>query len=185
MSESPGPPSRSLFVTVVAWLGIAFGLMTLATGAVMVYGFTVLFGGPQLEAELATMAADPHVPAYAGWVLGHLSVLIYATAALGLAVLAASVAMLRRRNWGRLGVLATLWLGIAVNLAGAALTVLAVQLLPADLLREATASGIDAQRITWGLMATVVGAVIIIVALQAWIIQQLMGAETRREFDRT
>jgi hypothetical protein len=175
--------SRTWFVTIIGWLGIGFGLMTLATGALMAWGFDKFLSGPDLDADITSVATDPRVPALAAWSLTHLSFFVYATVAFGLAVVGASIAMLLRRNWGRLGVLATLWLGIAANLAIATLTVVLVLAIPDEGASKFFSElGGDFQRVAWGLVATVVGGVTMVVALHAWIIQQLSGADARREF---
>jgi hypothetical protein len=176
-------PPRTFFVTAIGCLGIGFGLLTLLVAAAAAYGFNVLFGGPELDADLATMAANPHVPAFNGWLLTHLSVLFYAAVAFGLAVVVLSIALLRRRNWGRLGILATLWLGVATNVAGAVAVLLLLQAFPEDAAGELVAAGVDFQRVMYGAMAMVVGGGMVVVSLHAWIIRRLTGDEARGEFD--
>ena len=47
---------RSGFVGVVAWMGIAFGVMLALVGVAMDYAFDALLGGPQLDEDLAKVA---------------------------------------------------------------------------------------------------------------------------------
>ena len=168
---------RSGFVTAIGWLGIAAGTLTLLVGAAMAYVLDALLADPEIDAGVASLADDPLVPAALGWLLSHPSVFFLATMAFGAAVVVVSIALLRRRNWGRLGMLALLWLGVAVNLAGAALTVLAVQAIPTDVAKGVAELGVDFDRVAWGLIATVLGGVTIVVALHAWIIQRLTATD--------
>jgi hypothetical protein len=179
-TRDPGP--RTFFVTAIGWLGIAFGLLTAAVGAVLAIGFRSALGGPQLDAELARLAADPDVPAFSGWLLTHTQTLFHATVAFGIAVLVASVAMLRRRNWGRLGVLATLWLGVVANVGAAVAILLLLRAFPDAAAKELVAAGVNFQRVMAGMMAMVVGGAMVAVSLHAWIIWRLAGVEARREF---
>ena len=173
---------RTFFVTAIGWLGIAFGLLTVAAVIAGAYVFNVNFGGPGLDAELADMAADPRVPAYHGWLLTHLSLLFYTAIAFGLAVVVLSIALLRRRNWGRLGIVATLWLGVAANIAAAAAMLLLLGAFPDAAAKELEAAGVDFERVMWGLKAMVVGAGMMVVSLHAWVIYRLVDGEARREF---
>jgi hypothetical protein len=182
-SESSIPDhsaSRSGFVTFIGWLGIVAGVLTLLAGMVMAKVLDVLLSDPEVDADVAKLADDPHVPAVMSWLLMHPSAIYLATMAFGLAVVVVSIALLRRRRWGRIGVLGVLWLGIVVNLAGAALTVFAVRSLPTGVAQAMAEMGGDFDRIAWGLIATVVGGVAIVVALHALIILRISEAD---EFD--
>jgi hypothetical protein len=103
---------------------------------------------------------------------------------IGAATIVAAIGVLRRRNWGRIGFLALAWLGVVVNVAGAALAMVAVQSIPADLAREIGEAGVDWQRLEFGLMALPASLAIISLSLHAWVIQRLSGREARREFGR-
>ncbi len=181
-SDAATAAKRTFFVTAIGWLGILFGLLTVLAVVAGAHLFNVNFGGPGLDAELADMAADPRVPAYHGWLLTHLSLLFYAAVAFGLAVVALSIALLRRRNWGRLGILATLWLGVAANVAGAVAMLLLLDAFPDAAAKELAAAGVDFERVMWGLKAMVVGAGMMVVSVHAWIIYRLVDVEARREF---
>ena len=184
MSVPGAAAPRTFFVSAIGWLGILFGLLTVAATAAAAYGFNVVFGGPGLDAELADMAADPRVGSFNGWLLTHLSVFFVAAMAFGLAVFVLSIGLLRRRNWGRLGILATLWLGVAANLVATVAILLLMQAVPEAAAKEAVEAGIDYERIMWGLRAMVVGGVMMVVSLHAWVIYRLVGVEARQEFGR-
>jgi hypothetical protein len=174
--------ARSFFVTAIGVLGIGFGLLTAAAGALLLVGFRSTFGGPELDADLARLAADPRIPAFNGWLLTHLSVVFGAIVAFGFAVVVASIAMLRRRNWGRLGVLATLWLGVAANVLAAAVMLLGLWAFPDAAAQELVEAGVDFRRFMGAMVALVVGGAMFIVSLHAWIIWRLAGVDARREF---
>jgi hypothetical protein len=173
-----------LFVSVVGWLGLFLGLVVVALAALQWFLFDKFLGGPELDAQLAMLAGDPHVPGILGWLLLHVAVPFLALAALGAATIVAAIGVLRRRNWGRIGFLALVWLGVVVNVAGAALAMVAVQSIPADLAREIGEAGVDWQRLEFGLMALPASLAIISLSLHAWVIQRLSGREARREFGR-
>ena len=177
--REPATP-RSRFVTTIAWLGIVAGVLTLLAGALMAYAFDLLLAGPDLDADLAKLASDPHVPAVLGWVVLHPSAVFLATIAFGVAVVVVSVAMLRRHKWGRTGVLGVLWLGILVNVAGAALTVISVRAVPVGLAELFAEMGGDFERISWGVIATAIGGAMVVVALHVWV---MLGLRDADEFD--
>lgn len=181
-SHAVAASPRTFFVSAIGWLGILFGAMTVLAAAAVAYLFNAVVGGPGLDADLARMAADPRVPAFNGWLITHLSVLVFAAIAFGVAVVVLSIALLRRRNWGRLGILAALWLGVAANIAGAVAILLVLQAFPDAAAKELVAAGVNFQRVMGGLMAMVVGAAMMAVSLHAWIIYRLVDAEARREF---
>ena len=175
VADDPAP--RSGFVTTIGWLGIVAGTLTLLAGALMAYVLDALLADPDIEADLARLAVDPHLPGPLGWLVAHPSALYLATLAFGAAVVVVAIALLRRRNWGRLGMLVVLWLGVIVNVAIAAATVLVVQAIPDGVAKGVGEFGVDFDRIAWGVMATVVGGVTIIVALHAWVIQRLKATD--------
>ena len=170
-------PTRTWFVTVIGWLGIVAGVLTLLVGALMAFALDALMSDPDIDTGVADLASDPRVPGAIGWLLGHPSALHLATMAFGALVVVVAIALLRRRNWGRLGMLAVLWLGVVVNVVFAAVTVLAVQAIPGDVAKGVGELGVDFDRVAWGLMATVLGGATIVVALHAWVIQRLWNAD--------
>src|SRR5690349_15230210 len=125
----PQAPSRTWSLTAIGILALGVGLMTVATGALMAWGFANV-GGPDIERELAGMAATPGIPPLNAWLLTHLPLLFDVLAGFGVAVVVAAIGLLMRRNWGRLGVLAVLWLGVAVNVAGVVVMLLLLHAVP-------------------------------------------------------
>lgn len=104
--------SRSLFVSITAWvfivLGIAASALAVIEGAAtasLLPGFEVGFGTRPLQGLAGLLAA--HMP----WVAGI-------TLALSVATLAAAIGLLLRLEWARRAFIAVVGLAIVANLAG-------------------------------------------------------------------
>lgn len=171
--------SRSVFVSVTAWVfivfGVAFCALALIEGAAMTSllpGLSLRFDARPLQGLAGLLAA--HMP----WVAGVML-------ALSVATLAAAVGLLLRLEWARRAFIALVVLAIVANLAGLWLQQELLQglidhtLSRSPLPREAAG--------VFGGFATAarVAAVALSVAtcmLLAWIIQRLNTQSVRQEF---
>ena len=171
--------SRSLFVSVTAWvfilLGAAASALTLIQGAAtasLLPGFALGFDARPLQGMAGLLAA--HVP----WVAG-------VALAFSIATLAAAIGLLLRLEWARRAFIVVVVLAIVANLAGLWLQQELLQglidhtLSRAPLPREA--AGVFGGFATAARAAAVVFSVITSLLL-AWIIGCLNTQSVRQEF---
>jgi hypothetical protein len=171
--------SRSLFVSITAWVFIVLGaaasalaLIQGAATAALLPGFALGFDGRPLQGLAGLLAA--HVPWVAGIAL-----------ALSIATLAAAVGLLLRLEWARRAFIVVVVLAIVANLAGLWLQQELLQgliehtLSRAPLPREAAG--------VFGGFATAARAAALTLSvftclLLAWIIGRLNAPSVRQEF---
>lgn len=181
MTTLPDPATpRSLFVTVLAWLGIAFGTMGVLVSLLQMVLFATIFP------DISVLAADPELarmPPIFRVLFENFGLFIALNAAAMAAVLAGSIGLLRRRNWGRVTIVVLLALAIASNFAGVALQVVAMDSMmtlpgstaPPDL--DAQMAVVRHAMVGFSLLFAVGFAV-----LYGWLIRRLLSAAVRREF---
>lgn len=183
---APVPATRSGFVTVLGAVSLGLAAIGLFSGLVQVL---VLWIAPddlvaQLLAGLDGGLADmPELPSMLAWSLTHRIGLSVAGTLLTALFLAVSWGLLLRRNWGRLGFIGFLLLGVPVNLAGLLLMwqmqqwILALNTGLNDPALDAHMRGIGMA--TMGL-ATV--CTLVLAALHFWLIHRLRARAVRAEF---
>ena len=172
---------RSTFVSVVAWFGIAFGGMGVLVGALQLVMLAVMFPQGAL-AELAN-APTPGMPPWFGWIFGHFHLLVAANLLAMVVLLAASIGLLRRRNWARLTMVLLLALAIVANLGGVGLQFAMMQSMGA---MDATSASPEFAA-DFALMRNVILVMALVFAfafctLYGWIIQRLLSPAARAEF---
>lgn len=111
----PPPGGRSTFVTVVAWIFIGLSACTALAGIVEAIVMHFIFSMPNAP-SLAQM--QQHLLPGFGTVLANAQWYLLAFIAAGVAMLIASIGLLRRRNWARLLFIALLVLRVIVLVGG-------------------------------------------------------------------
>ena len=104
--------SRSLFVTITAWVFIV--LATLGTVAALVQNA----GISALSSQAALAGSTLQQPLVTGWLLAYMPWVMGAGLALSVATLSAAVGLLLRLEWARRVFIALLGVAIVVNLGG-------------------------------------------------------------------
>jgi len=169
--------SRSLFVTLTAWLCIAWSLGACAAAVVQYAQVASLM--PQWQLEQAAL------PLVTGWLVGYLPWVMGAGAMLSVALVASAVGLLLRLEWARRAFIGLLAMVIVVTLAGLWLQHEVVQAL-----MQATLHGVNLPPQVLGLFggfATAAQAMAALVTLAlcgffAWVIRRLMSDSVRQEF---
>jgi hypothetical protein len=117
--DTPSPPPRSTFVTAVAWVFIALtGFATLISLLQNIMIWT-LFPVDQMHAAVAqARQQQQNMPAASLFLMEHMRELVGGMFVLLLITLIISIALLRRRNWGRVLFIWLLGFGIAWNILG-------------------------------------------------------------------
>ena len=168
--------SRSLFVTITAWIFI------------LVAAFTALSAVVQNAAAgslTAGMQAAPGLPLVSQLLIAYLPWVVGATLALSLATLAAAIGLLMRLEWARRVFIGLLVVAIVGNLAGLWLQHEVVQSLVSSTLSRAPLPA-QAVEVFGGFVTAsrVMGALVTLgaCALLVWVIRRLMSPMIRQEF---
>lgn len=109
-------PTRSTFVTVVAWIFLmlsGFGLLISLLQNLMVH----LLIPPEIYADLSRMPPEPGMPPMVWFMMVHMKWLFALVLVPVLAMFVASLGLLKRREWGRLLFIALMAFSIVMNLA--------------------------------------------------------------------
>lgn len=183
MTSAAAP--RSSFVTVMAWLSLAVGVLGVAANALQALALLLM---PQLADLGVLLPPGMPQPALLGWLSAHMMALTLWTLVLCALMTWISWALLQRREWARRAFIAGLVLAALLNFACIPLLDASalVGLVPAAGLdgddglvaaREAMAPMLLALR-----LACWIGA-IAIAALHGWIVWQLCHPQVRAEFE--
>jgi len=168
--------SRSLFVTITAWIFIVVAGMTTLSAVVQNAAAGSIMAGMQAAPGLPLLSKL--LVAYFPWVVGT-------TLALSLATLVAAIGLLMRLNWARRVFIGLLVVAIVGNLAGLWLQQEVVQSLVSTTLSGTPlppqAAGVFGGFVT---ASRVMGALVTLgaCALLVWVIRRLMSPMIRQEF---
>ena len=171
--------SRSLFVTLTAWIFIILAALTSASALVQNAAVASLMPGLQLATE-----RNP-LPLLTGLLLGYLPWVVGVGLVVSLATLASAIGLLMRLDWARRTFIGLLVVAIMANLLGLWLQQEVVQSVVSNTLSSvaipAQALGVFGGFVTaarvMAVLMTLVGC-----ALLVWIIRRLMSAGVRQEF---
>ena len=171
--------SRSLFVTLTAWVFIVLAALTSASALVQNAAVASLMPGLQLATE-----RNP-LPLLTGLLLGYLPWVVGAGVVISLATLSSAIGLLMRLDWARRTFIGLLVVAIMANLLGLWLQQEVVQSVVSNTLSSvaipAKALGVFGGFVT---AARVMAVLMTLVAcgLLGWIIRRLMSAGVRQEF---
>lgn len=104
--------SRSIFVTVLAWIFIVGSSLAFLASIMQVVMISTMFSSD----EFAMMAMS--APLFAKFILQNFHLIIYGFGAFTLFILASSIAFLKRQNWARLVFIVIFILGVIWQLGG-------------------------------------------------------------------
>ena len=112
-ASGPTGPARSTFVTLVAW----FGIVTAGCAAPVAL-LQSLMAGTLSEQVRAALDSEvlAHLPVAVRYVFEHMGAISLAFLLGSVATLACSIALLKRKEWGRQGVVALLVVAILQQL---------------------------------------------------------------------
>jgi hypothetical protein len=174
--------SRSIFVTVTAWVFILLGAGAALSALARGLAFASLVPGERLM-------GDAPVPVLfgglSGVVLAYLPWVLAAAALLSTATVVCAVGLLLRRDWARRLFIAQMGLAIVVNLLGLWMqyevvqavvdATLAASRLPAPFM-DVLGGFVTAARVMAGLVTLGISLLLV------WIIRRLMSSGVRQEF---
>ena len=171
--------ARSLFVTLTAWAFIVLATLGCALG--IIEQAALAAWAPGLD---ASVSAEPLAP-LTGWLMAYLPWVNGAGVLVSVAMLAASIGLLLRREWARRVFIALIVLTIVANLAGLWLQQEFVQSVVDATLRRAPLPAVAAD--VFGGFVTAArlmgGAVTLFICIGfAGIIRRLMAPQVLQEF---
>jgi hypothetical protein len=177
-----GPPSRSTFITVLAWLSIAGSGFVTFISLMQAAMFFLLFRD---KFPIANREWPGHeqLPAFVQFLFSHPELFFATFWSLALLTLVASIGLLRRKNWARLYFIAVLALGCVWNLGGIWVQRQMLSTMPTSM-RGAPAEFAR----NFELMGTIIsiGTTIMAIAITilfVWLIKRLLSPAIRAEFD--
>lgn len=181
MPQTYNVGSRSVFVTVTAWVFIVLGAM--ATGSALIQNATVASLWPA-GAPAAAMPAQP-LPLLTGLLLGYLPWVVGFGLAMSVATLASAIGLLLRLDWARRVFIGVLAVAIAFNLIGLWLQHEVVQSVVQTTLTRSPLPP-QAADVFGGFVAAAramaVAMTLAACALLGFIIRRLMSPHVRQEF---
>lgn len=180
MTTTASPrPQRSILVSVVAWLMIVGGGMSLLVSTLQNFLFMTVFP-PDALAQLAQDGPTP-LPPFAQFLFSHFLWFLRGFWLLALLTLVAGIGLLRRKDWARVVVIVLLGLGVVWNLGGLWIqqSMMSTMLPPADSPAEFSEMF---NRIASTIRVAAFVFALAFSGLFVWLITRLMSAPVKAEF---
>lgn len=171
--------SRSLFVTVTAWVFILLAALTSLSALLQKAEIASVLPG------LTVVGNVQPLPLLTGLLMGYLPWVVGTGLAVSLATLACAVGLLLRLEWARRIFIALLVLAIAANVAGLWLQQEMLQSLVSSTLQSSPLPPLVADVFGGVVTAARVMAVVLTLGaclLLVWVIRRLMSPSVRQEF---
>lgn len=174
------------FVTVMAWISVALGLLGVAYGVMQVVMGLFLPADFYLRMLNPYGGEPPALPPLMQWIYTHTLLMGLLTLVVSAVFLWVSWALLKRREWGRKGfitllVVGTLWqfgsIGLLPQILEGTLALQAGALPPGQAMPPALESMMSAVMLMGGVVA------VMFATLHVWIIWKLCTPAIRAEFD--
>jgi hypothetical protein len=179
MTQTFNVGSRSLFVTVTAWVFIVLAAMASLSALLQNAAMASFLPG------LTVVGNVQPLPLLTGLLMGYLPWVVGAGLAVSLATLACAIGLLLRLEWARRFFIALLVLAIVANGAGMWLQQEMLQSLVSSTLQRSPLPPLAADVFGGFVTAARVTAVLVTLgacALLVWIIRRLMSPAVRQEF---
>lgn len=174
----PAGPPRSTFVTVLAAVFLMMSGSSAAMGLLQIVMVYFMFPNEVFRQA----ATDPNIPPAAAFLFQYLRVFFLFFFIVSLAMLAASIGLLQRREWGRKLFIAMMCLSVAWDIAGAAFMIAFVSNM-AEMTAGASADKAQQIRVMqYGIIGFGTAFSAIFLALHLWIILRLSRESVRAEF---
>ena len=172
--EEQGSPQRSTFVTVLAWLLIAFAGFATLIGIMQNIMIHTMMPVDRLPVDAPGMERMPGVFRF---MLSNVQLFFLSFLVLSAVALVSAIALLKRKNWSRLVFIGLFGLGILWNIAGVVLQ----QVMMSSMPKPAGASPEFENAATFMLIFGVLLAAAFS-ALFGWLMFKLLSRRVRAEF---
>lgn len=117
MMEPTALPPRSTFISVLAWLSIAFTGFGTLIAILQNLMLNLLFPVEQMTQSMQMPEAQAQLPAFTLFMFAHMRAFVGGFLVFFLTLLVFSIALLKRKNWARIGFIIFLAFGIVTTLA--------------------------------------------------------------------
>ena len=174
-------PVRSNFVTVLAWIFIAFA--GFATFIALLQNVMIAFVFPLDDIHARASMDAAKMPAFFAFAIDHIRWFFLTFLLVSATTFVAAIGLLRRWNWARLLFIAILGLGVIWNIGGIALQHLMMSSMPMPMPPNAPkdfADGFDVMRKIIVVFSAFMG--IGFAVLYGWLIRKLFSPAIRAEF---
>jgi hypothetical protein len=177
-------PSKSTLVTVLAYLGIAFGGFAVVVAALQHRMVTMAPYGEAMDRALQDSTFVGVAPPAWRFLFANFRTLTLIGLAAGATTVVSAVGLLRRRNWARIAFIGLLLLGIA---SAVALLLLQDAMMPdvtAAIARDSTLqqAANDFASVARAMRLFMLGVSVGVVSLFGWLIARLLSPGIRAEF---
>lgn len=184
-AEIQAQPSRSSFVTALAWIFIV--LTGFVTFIAILQNIMISFFFPidQMQGAMPIAKGSESVPAFVQFMVGHIRLLFAAFLVLSAALCTVSVALLKRKNWARIAFIFFLALGIVWNIGGIFLQGAFFSSMPALPPNAPPEFRSQFESIFTVMLVFSAVMAIGISLLFAWLIKRLVSVRIKAEFQRS
>ncbi len=183
--EDVGKPPQSIFVTVLAWIFIAF--TGFATFISLLQNIMIGFMLPveEMNAAFSKGAAAEEIPAFARFMFSNIRIWFAAFFVIVAALLATSIGLLKRKNWARISFIAFMGLGIAWNVFGLVMQHVMLSSFPTPTMpvSEVDAFSADFESMRMVMQVFMLAMAVGMSVLFGWIIKRLVSPQVRAEFE--
>lgn len=118
MTDAPASPSKSHFVSILAWVFIVLSAGATAVSVLQNLMLYLLFPRAEIKAALSTGVQVQNMPWTARVMMSHFEIFVGAFLVISVLMLITAIGLLRRWNWARRIFILFMALGIVWNLAG-------------------------------------------------------------------
>lgn len=177
-------PQRSEFVTIMAWISLALGLLGVASGIMQGVMLLAMPADRMVQDLLGAVAAETRLPSPMLWIFDNLGLLNFLSLLSSALFAVVSYGLLKRFEWGRKGFVLFLAASALFGLLGAAVFVHFLSLTSG--MAGADIAEIDPafQSLQSAMQAAVVVATSLVAVLHGAIIWKLYRPSIRAEFTR-
>lgn len=176
------PAARSAFVNILAWLSLALGLFGVLSGLLQAVVFASLDLSNQLVAILLQGDTRALMPPQLLWWIEHLQLVNGVSAVSSLVMAVVSWALWQRYEWGRIGFIALLLLGVVVGFAMTMYTASILDWLMTHAAGDPAAADAGVAQVLTMTKAMMYAGSLVIALLHAGIAWKLHTPEIRAEF---
>ena len=177
-------PSRSTFVTIVAWTFIAIAGFASLIAVIQALMFVFIFPVDQFPPPESVKGLE-EMPAFFRFMFHHMKWFFAFFWTLSVVTLVCAIGLLLRRNWARLAFVAIMAIGIVWNLSGIWLQGQIMSSFPKPPVHDPRAAEFQAgfETMMTIMRFAMAAFAIAISALFAWIIKRLLSRSVKVEFD--
>jgi hypothetical protein len=168
---------QSLFIELLAWFSIGVSALMLTSSLMQIVMVSFVFPSDMLDQAVAQ--SGEMLPSFVAFLFSHFKLFLLAYLLVSVLLLAASIGLLKRRNWARVTFIVLLALSIAASIGGLFMQLSSVD---AALKQMDGFGGEEFGRYVAIAEGMMLGFAIVFSAIHAWLIYKLCTQQIRAEF---